>query len=284
MNSAHNQKPTPCHRNALATGFTLIELLVVIAIIAILAAMLLPALSKAKQKATSAACLSNLKQLGLAWVMYSDDNNDLLVNLSTYSSTGPGTAPPEGISWRFQFSFNSQVVQPAPPGMVIGSDDWKKYMTEMGFKKPTATTDGPLFKYCANPDAVHCPGDKRYLLGGVSYAWDSYSGSTFWNGESRPAKQEIYKRTGINRPSDKWIWIEGADMRGENLGSWFMQDYGLPSTPTPFMTAKFSDSPAPFHITSADFNFCDGHAESHHWLNGATIAWANDPNPSKENS
>ena len=69
-------------------GFTLIELLVVIAIIAILAAMLLPALSKAKQRAWTVNCVGNQKQLGLAWTMYADDNQEKMV----YSSPLPMTA------------------------------------------------------------------------------------------------------------------------------------------------------------------------------------------------
>lgn len=262
-------------RRRISTGFTLIELLVVIAIIAILAAMLLPALAKAKQRATQAACLSNEKQLALGWMMYAEDNNELLLNLNTYVNGGLGTSQ-NGIPWRVDLQHG----QLSPAANTATSEGWKAGI-EQGYRQPTPAIEGPLFRYAANPSLVHCPGDKRYLLkftpgGGGPYSWDSYSGVGQLNGENGG----LIKRSQIRHPTDRFIWVEGADMRGENVGSWTLGNSGTAAQN--FGDATWRDSPAAFHVVSASFNFCDGHAESHKWLNPATIVFANDTTPGKD--
>jgi hypothetical protein len=175
-----------------------------------------------------------------------------------------------------------------PSGVLPNTEAAQKYLTEMGYKQPAPGITGPLYQYCSNPDIMHCPGDKRYQMkvsAGYNgpYSWDSYTGTYFFNGEpGGAAANYIYKKTSISRPSEKFVWIEGADMRGENQGSWKMDNYGTPGAN--FTDARFHDSPAAFHITSANFNFSDGHAESHRWLDATTIAFANSQDPNKDNA
>src|SRR4051812_47130706 len=99
-----SSKSSNTHRRKTSRGFTLIELLVVIAIIAILAAMLLPALASAKEKAKRANCLSDLKQWGLSIQMYGPDNNDGIPrdgmsSSGTYPGTGNDGTPTDPNAW-----------------------------------------------------------------------------------------------------------------------------------------------------------------------------------------
>jgi prepilin-type N-terminal cleavage/methylation domain-containing protein len=268
------------YANGSRRAFTLIELLLVIAIIAILAAMLLPVLAKAKQRAFTAQCLANLNQFGLGWIMYANENNDLLLNLSTYTgTTAPVKSTPYGIPWRTDLFNNQQL--PTPNKQTQAG--WQAAIIQ-GYEKPDPGVNGPLYQYAQNPNILHCPADSRYKLPfrpntGGPWTFESYSTSKYLNGEAHADPNCIFKLTSaeFRHPSDRFVWTELNDNRGENVGSMSFNISG--TIANGFQGSTFADQydvPGVFHIANGCFNFGDGHAESHRWANPtALLAFAN---------
>jgi len=233
----------PAQTPARRKGFTLIELLVVIAIIAILAALLLPALARAKQKALGIACMSNTKQLAYALIMYAGDNG------GAYGNGRP----------------------------VAGAMDWTGSGDNSNSALLVSVVDSPLAPYLKSARVWKCPADTftsganppgsrvRSLAvnGGIVGASLTLPpggqphypvGRTYFTAKKEPQ---------LMRPAMVWVSVdEHPDSINDSL---FMFNPGLPPS-----SAAWRDLPASYHNGACGFSFADGHSEIKKWRDSRT--------------
>ncbi|MBU6402852.1 MAG: type II secretion system GspH family protein [Verrucomicrobia bacterium] len=237
------------------SAFTLIELLVVIAIIAILAGLLLPALSKAKAKGQAVTCMNNAKQLMIAWHLYAGDYNDRVVN-----NFGVAETLTEDQSKTFRNWVNNVMTWGLDPGNTNVA--W----VQNGALAPYSGGDWKLYKCSADVYLSQAQRNAGWTARVRSYSMNAFCGAFNPNPNDAWARglnmfntdyRQFLKLTDIPQPAMIYVTL---DEHPDSINDGY---YLLDPHPG---SGNWGDLPASYHNGAAGFAFADGHSEIHMWL------------------
>jgi prepilin-type N-terminal cleavage/methylation domain-containing protein/prepilin-type processing-associated H-X9-DG protein len=256
-------------------GFTLVELLVVISIIALLMAVLLPALAKARTQAKRIVCLSGLRQLITAWSAYAENNDGKLVDGGQPPSNNPHSTEPWWCTPYCDSAHPLPTTDECGSGWPAIRHDWDAagvgvlaYTYE---ERVSLMKKGALYRYCPNVKSYRCPeadkdSHRTYIMP------ESMNASMYPNPGAYHAEGQVIKRMGqIKKSSEMVVFFEEKKISPDA----FMYPYVGPGT-QPYWD---SDMPNIMHGGGANFGFADGHADYHGWVCATTLEICKLPSP-----
>ena len=272
-------------------GFTLMELLVVIAIIALLMSVLLPALTRAKEQAKRALCLSSLRQLTACWIMYADDNSDRLVNASAGFSRPANSDTVDPLSAAYKRIGGLEIVwvgfefpsHRTDPGMT--PDKWEQQEIALidYTKQPTTagdylgTGDGmawdnwTLWKYVNNVKAYRCSVAKKGEYRSYNIV-DAMNGASEYPDSQLPGVNRLAQnfriRSQIKNGGERFVFMDDSLLSPDSFTvPWVVKDDSA---------AEWHDIPTNRHSNGTTFSYVDGHGDYRKWVDKRTIALADD--------